>query len=117
MTSARFLVLASTFVLFAACGPRQPTKTVGGATTGGPAQGTPSGWCELYCKRMSECWTVVPNSEPNKPPEQVIADCHAQTNNCQVLTVTDAMCCSTQADCTNFAGCVFSAKNAPATCS
>ncbi|GAC1376817.1 MAG: hypothetical protein NVSMB47_22110 [Polyangiales bacterium] len=105
--------------VFLACGPRQPPATqqqVGGATVAPPAQGTPNAWCEAYCKRQADCWTTVPNSEPNKPPDQVIADCRAQTNGCQIAAATDAMCCSVQADCTNFAACVYSAKNVASSC-
>lgn len=114
--NASRLALGSLLVIFAACAPRQPAQSVGGATIAGPQQNSAGGWCEMYCKRMSECWSQVPNSEPNKPPAQVLSDCHAQTNNCQIQSATDAMCCSTQADCTNFAACAFSAKNQPSTC-
>lgn len=116
-TLARTLSVASILAALAACGPRQPATHVGGATTAGPAQGTPRAWCEMYCRRIAECWSVTPNAEPNKPPDQVVADCRAQTNDCQVQSSTDAMCCSTQADCTNFAACVYSAKNVAASCS
>jgi hypothetical protein len=114
---ARWIVLAAVVVSIGACGPKKPAESTGGATIAGPQGGGPQQWCELYCKRIAECWHTIPNSNPNEPPEQVTADCHAQTNNCQLQSATDAMCCSTQADCTNFAACAFSAKNVPATCS
>jgi hypothetical protein len=114
---ARWIVLAAVLTCIGACGPKKPAETTGGATIAGPSGGGPAAWCELYCKRISECWHTIPNSNPNEPPEQVLADCHTQTNNCQLQSATDAMCCSTQADCTNFAACAFSAKNVPATCS
>ncbi len=113
---ARWIVLVGVVGCVVACGPKRPAESTGGATIAGPAGGGPSQWCELYCKRISECWKTIPNSNPNEPPEQVIADCHAQTNNCQLQSATDAMCCSTQADCTNFAACAMSAKNVAATC-
>jgi len=117
MSASRILVLGAMIGFFVACGPKRPAESVGGATIAGPAASTPSAWCELYCKRISECWGTIPSSNPNEPPDQVIADCHAQTSNCQVPSATDAMCCSTQADCTNFAACAMSAKNVAATCS
>lgn len=89
---------------------------VGGATTPAPAGGTPNAWCESYCQKMAQCWSSVPSDNPSEPPDQVLADCHQKTNNCQVAATTDIMCCSVQADCTNFAACAFSAKNVPSTC-
>ena len=114
---ALLLGASATLVVLAieGCASRQKSKS-GGAVAGGPAQNTPSAWCELYCQKTADCWGSVPNAEPNKPREQIIADCRTQAGNCQVAATTDTMCCATQVECSNFAGCAFSAQNAPATC-
>ena len=119
MHLARSFAAATIVVSLVACGPRpQPaTQPVGGARVAAPALGTPNAWCEAFCKRQADCWKTIPNSEPNKAPEQVIADCRAQTHDCQIAEATDAMCCSVQADCTNFAACAYSAKNVASSCS
>ncbi len=88
----------------------------GGAVTAGPAGGTPAAWCEMYCQKVAQCWKDMPSDNPNKAPEQVLADCRAQNNGCQVAQTMDMMCCSTQADCANFVGCAYSSKNQPMAC-
>jgi hypothetical protein len=98
------------------CASRKGSNNSGGAVTGGPAQNTPNQWCELYCQKTADCWGSVPNAEPNKPREQIIADCRAGSGGCQVSQTTDTMCCATQAECANFAGCALSSQNAAATC-
>ncbi|MEO7092680.1 MAG: hypothetical protein ABI175_05480 [Polyangiales bacterium] len=113
---ASLLVVTATLILaIEACASRQKPQS-GGAVTGGPAQNTPNQWCELYCQKTADCWGSVPNAEPNKPREQIIADCRAGSNGCQVAQTTDTLCCATQVECANFAGCAFSAQNAAATC-
>ena len=110
VTSATLLV-----VVIDGCASRQKQHS-GGEVTGGPAQNTPNQWCELYCQKTADCWSSVPNSEPDKPRDQIIAECRAGSGGCQVSQTTDTMCCATQLDCNNFAGCALSAKNAAATC-
>lgn len=111
------LAATATLVVLAieGCAGQQKQHS-GGAVTGGPAQNTPNQWCELYCQKTADCWGSVPNAEPNKPRDQIIADCRGGSNGCQVSQTTDSMCCATQVECSNFAGCALSSKNAPATC-
>lgn len=118
MHSPRRSFAAATIIAglaLAACAARQPKNVTGGATAG-PAQNTPGAWCEQYCAKLAECYGSMPNDQPDKPPAQVQADCRTQLGNCQATQTTDSICCSAQVECANFAGCVYSAKNQPASC-
>src|SRR4051812_29327265 len=103
-----FACILLCFAVAAACQPKKTASGVpGGETTAAP-QGGANAWCEAYCRKTVECRSMIPSGDPNKPAEQLLAECRAQTNGCQISQTTDLLCCSVQQACENFVACALS---------